>query len=99
MTWTAASGTITSSGLYTPPAAAGSDTITAQSGSLNATASVTVVAPAGWWKLNEGSGSTANDSSGESAITGRSRMANGDHWLAPANGTNGTPALQFNGTQ
>ena len=94
VTWTAAHGTITSSGLYTPPAVAGSDTITAQLGSFQATASVTIVAPVGWWKFNEGTGTTAYDSS-----------ANGDNgtitnctWLAPPNGGNGTSALGFNGS-
>ena len=86
MTWTAASGTITSSGLYTPPSSAGSDTITAQSGSLKATASVTIVAPAGWWKLN----GTATDSS-SNGDTGTITMGNGAWLQSP-------PALQFDGS-
>ena len=63
VTWTAAKGTITSSGLYTSPAAAGSDTIAAQLGSSQVTASATIVAPVGWWQFNEGTGTTAYDSS------------------------------------
>ena len=94
VTWTAAQGTITSSGLYTPPAAAGSDTITAQLGSFQATASVTIVASAGWWKFNEGTGATAYDSS---ANGDNGTISNGT-WLAPPNGVNGTSALGFNGS-
>ena len=75
------------------PAAAGSDTVTAQSGALLATASVTIVAPVGWWKLNEGTGTTADDSS---ASADNGTIVNGT-WLQPPNGFNGAPALQFNG--
>jgi autotransporter-associated beta strand protein len=89
----AGGGTITPSGLYTAPAAAGSDTVTAQSGALLATASVTIAAPVGWWKLNEGTGTTADDLS---ASGDNGTIVNGT-WLQPPNGFNGAPALQFNG--
>lgn len=41
-TWSANGGTVTSGGLFTAPTAAGSDTVTAKSGSLSGTANVTV---------------------------------------------------------
>ena len=89
----AGGGTITPTGLYTAPAAAGSDTVTAQSGTLLATATVTIAAPVGWWKLNEGAGTTADDSS---ASGDNGTIVNGT-WIQPPNGFNGAPALQFNG--
>ncbi|MGO9109330.1 MAG: LamG-like jellyroll fold domain-containing protein, partial [Thermoguttaceae bacterium] len=94
VTWSAASGTITPTGLYTPPATAGSDTITAQSGGVNASASVTIVAPVGWWRFNEGTGATADDS----AATPDNGSITDCTWLQPPNGVNGMPALEFNGT-
>ena len=95
VTWTAAKGTITASGLYTSPAAAGSDTVAAQLGSSQVTASVTIVAPVGWWQFNEGTGTTAYDSSAN-ADNG---TISGATWLQPPYGTpDGTPALQFNGS-
>ncbi len=46
LAWTASSGTITSSGLYTAPNKAGTYTITAKSGTLSASVKIAVVAPA-----------------------------------------------------
>ena len=100
VTWTAASGTITSTGLYTSPSTAGSDTVTAGyplagGGSLNGTASVTVVAPVSWWKLNEGSGTTANDSGSGTADPGT--ITSGT-WIEPPSSVDESSALQFNGS-
>ena len=100
VTWTAASGTITSTGLYTSPSTAGSDTVTAGyplagGGSLNGTASVTVVAPVGWWKLNEGSGTTAHDSGSGTADPGT--ITSGT-WIQPPSSVDESSALQFNGS-
>jgi hypothetical protein len=57
--WSATAGTITSNGFYTAPAS-GTATITATSGATNLTATVQVVSPVVYWKL-DGNG---NDSSG-----------------------------------
>jgi autotransporter-associated beta strand protein len=64
LTWTASSGSVSPSGLYNAPAAGGSVTITAASGSVSGTATINLVAPSAWWEFNEGSGTTADDSSG-----------------------------------
>jgi hypothetical protein len=45
----------------------------------------------GWWQLNEGSGSTANDSSGNG---NNGTLTNGPTWTSGRNGNN---ALNFNG--
>ena len=95
VTWSAASGTITSSGLYTTPASGTSDTVTATGGGLRGSTTVTIAAPAGWWKLNEGTGSTADDSGGGTADNG---AITGSTWVqAPAN-IDEPNALQFNGS-
>ena len=99
VSWSAASGAITSTGFYTPytlpsSAASGSDTVTASSGGFTATANVTIIAPAGWWKFNEGAGATADDASGNAD---NGTIADGA-WLQPPNGVHGLPALQFDGS-
>jgi hypothetical protein len=45
VTWSATSGSVSSSGLYTAPGSGGSATVTATSGSLSGSASVTITAP------------------------------------------------------
>jgi hypothetical protein len=95
VTWTAASGTITAGGLYTTPASGSSDTVTAKSGSASGTASITIAAPLGWWKLNEGQLTTANDSGSGTADNGT--ISKGT-WLSAADGIDGVPALNFNGS-
>ena len=62
VTWSAAGGTITSTGLYTTPASGTSDTVTVTSGSLHGSTTVTIAAPVGWWIHNQQTGTTANDS-------------------------------------
>jgi hypothetical protein len=93
--WSAAGGAITPTGWYTPPSASNSDTITVTSGGLQGTAAVNVAAPVGWWKFNEGSGTTVNDSGTGTPDNGT--IGTSGDWLSSANGTYGTPALQFNG--
>ncbi|MGA2255043.1 MAG: LamG-like jellyroll fold domain-containing protein [Thermoguttaceae bacterium] len=95
VTWRAANGSITAAGLYTSPSAGGADTITAQSGVLTATASVSVAAPVGWWKLNEGTSATAHD-------LGQSPNDNGaitaSSWAQSSTATDEPYALAFNGS-
>jgi autotransporter-associated beta strand protein len=95
VTWSAASGTITSKGLYTPPTSGSSDTLTAKSGSLSASDSVTIVAPVGWWKLNEGANSTAKDSGSSPADNG---TITSGAWIQPPASVDESSALQFNGS-
>jgi hypothetical protein len=92
--WSAANGTIASSGLYTPPASGNSDTVTVSSGSLQASVAVSIAAPLGWWKFNEGSGTTASDSGTGTLDTATVSSGN---WVSAANGTNGTAARAFSG--
>ncbi len=61
---TSGAGTISQQGLYTAPAASATATITAASGSTVATATVQSLTPTGYWKFDDGSGTTAADSSG-----------------------------------
>jgi autotransporter-associated beta strand protein len=89
--WTAANGAISSTGLYTSPASAGSDTVTAQASGLSATAALTVVAPVGWWKLNEGSGTTVNDSGVSPADNGT--ITGGSSWVQPSASVDESNAL------
>lgn len=73
VTWSALRGTITPEGLYTAPSNTGNsmitDTITATSvedPTASATATVTVSSGLiGWWPLDEGTGTVANDASGQ----------------------------------
>ena len=96
LAWSATGGAVSSTAWYTPPAASSSDTITVTSGGLHNSATVNIAAPVGWWKFNEGSGTTVKDSGAGTADNGT--IGSSGDWLSPANGTYGTPALQFNGT-
>jgi hypothetical protein len=93
LAWSATNGAVTSTASYTPPPAAGTDTVTVTSGGYQASATVNVVSPLGWWKFNEGSGTAVNDSGTGTADNGT--IGTSGNWLSAANGTNGTPALQF----
>ena len=68
VTWsispTSGAGTITQQGLYTAPSSAATATIMATSGSFVATTTVQSLVPTGYWKFDDGSGTTAADSSG-----------------------------------
>ncbi len=90
LTWTATSGSISSNGLYNAPTAAGTTTIEADAGSLMASVTITLVAPAAWWKFDDGSGTAAADSSGN----GYTGTINNATWTTGIYGD----ALQFNGT-
>jgi hypothetical protein len=94
-TWSAASGTMTPSGLYTAPAAAGSDIVTVTSGGYRGSAAVTIAAPVGWWKLNEGTGATADDSGGGTADNGAIAS---DTWVQAPAAIDEPYALQFSGS-
>ncbi len=96
LAWSATSGAVSSTAWYTPPAGSSSDTLSVTGGSLHGSATVNVATPVGWWKFNEGTGTTVHDSGAGTADNG-TVATNGD-WLSTANGTYGTPALQFNGT-
>jgi len=89
-TWSATAGTITAGGLYTAPMANTTATITALSGSKSGTATAQVTKPAGCWKLNENSGTTAGDSSGN----GYNGTVNSATWTTGKSGS----ALHFDGT-
>ena len=93
LVWSATSGSVSPAGSYTPPAT-GIDTITVTSGGLHGTVAVTVAAPAGWWKFNEGSGTTSSDSG---AGTADNATVSSSKWVSAASGTNGTPAMSFSG--
>ncbi|MGD0516587.1 MAG: lamin tail domain-containing protein, partial [Thermoguttaceae bacterium] len=86
VTWSATAGTITASGFYTAPAS-GTATITATSGSTNLTASVQVINPVAYWKL-DGNG---NDSSGNNNTL---TLVNSPTYATGQVGT----CLSFNGT-
>ena len=65
-TWSIASGvgSVSSSGLYTAPASAGSATVHVTSTAGDANASITVVTPRAWYKTDASMGTTLTDSSG-----------------------------------
>jgi hypothetical protein len=90
LSWTATTGSVSSTGLYNASATPGSVTVTAAGGTTNATASDMLVAPSTLWKFNDGTGTTATDSSGN----GDTGTINGATWTAGI--YNG--ALLFNGT-
>ena len=94
LSWSASGGAVSSAGWYTPPSTGSSDTITVTSGGLHGSAAVNIAAPVGWWKFNEGSGTTANDSG---SGTADKATVNSGNWVSAANGTDGTPALSFSG--
>jgi len=103
--------TISSSGLATG-VAAGSTSIQAVYGAVSATAGLTVQGGpaipslAGWWQFDDGSGSTATDSSGKG---NQATLFNGVSWLPgqigdaiSANGTNQSlsiPPIDLSSTQ
>jgi hypothetical protein len=93
--WSAANGSIASTGLYTAPSSGTSDTVTAQLGSLMATSSITISQPIGWWKLNEGSGAVATDIGQAPADNG---AISGGAWGQSSSVTDERNALQLNGT-
>jgi hypothetical protein len=67
VSWHTTLGTIDSAGNFTAPATAGLAVVSASSASLYATANVTIntlPAPLAYYQFEEGSGTTANDSSG-----------------------------------
>jgi Domain of unknown function (DUF1929)/Concanavalin A-like lectin/glucanases superfamily/Bacterial Ig-like domain (group 2)/Chitobiase/beta-hexosaminidase C-terminal domain/PKD domain len=112
VTWSStntAAATITGAGLATG-VAQGTTTIRATSGSISGSTTLTISSSSssglvGWWKFDEGNGTTAADSSGN-ALT--MNLVNGVSWVAgkigdaiSANGTNqyGTvPAVNLSGT-
>ena len=112
VTWSStntAAATITSAGLATG-VAQGTTTIRATSGSISGSTTLTISSSVssglvGWWKFDEGSGTTAADSSGNGNTM---NLVNGVNWVAgkmgdaiSANGTNqyGTvPAINLSGT-
>ena len=112
VTWSStntAAATITGAGLATG-VAQGSTTIRATSGSISGSTTLTISSSSssglvGWWKFDEGSGTTAADSSGSGYTM---NLVNGVSWVAgkigdaiSANGTNqyGTvPAIDLSGT-
>jgi len=101
-----AAATITSGGLATG-VAVGSTTIMATSGSISGSTTLTVSSASlvGWWKFDDGSGTTAADSSGNGDTM---TLFNGVSWVAgvigdaiSANGTNqygAVPAINLSGT-
>ncbi len=94
-TWAVSSGAgaVNSSGLYTAPTTATTDTVTATAGSIQGSAVVSVIPGLrGYWKLDEGTGTTAADSSGNGNA---GTLQGGVTWTT---GPNGSPALQFDGT-
>ena len=93
--WSATFGAITSAGMYTPPALGSSDTVKATLGGLTTTASVMIAAPVGWWKLNEGSGATADDYGQTPADNGS--ITSGT-WIQPPSSIDESHALKFNGS-
>lgn len=103
VTWSASGGSINSSGVFTAPGVTATTTytITASStvdSSRAATASVEVTPDAnfvGWWKLDEGSGSTANDSSGRGNHGTWSGTESGD---AGYYHTDGAPTFDYSGS-
>ena len=110
VTWSSANtavATINGTGLATG-VAQGTATIQATSGSISGSTTLTVSGPSGlvgWWKFDEGSGTTAADSSGNGDTVS---LVNGVSWVTgkigdaiSANGTNqyGTvPAINLSGT-
>ena len=110
VTWSStntAVATITSAGLASG-VAQGSTTIQATSGSISGSTTLTVSASTGlvgWWKFDDGSGTTAVDSSGNGNTLS---LVNGISWVAgkigdaiSANGTNQyatVPAINLSGT-
>lgn len=103
VTWSAALGSISSSGIYIAPFVLNSstltDTITATSiadNTKSATATATISSGlAGWWPLNEGSGAVAFDNSGNGNNgTWNGSSTNGSHYTG---GKVGTYAGYFNG--
>ena len=64
--WSASDGTITAGGLFTAPGYPTTVTITGQSGSYSGTATVQAGVPQAYWKFDETSGTSADDSSGNS---------------------------------
>ena len=85
--WSATTGTITTSGFYTAPAS-GTATVTATSGSTHLTASVQVINPVVYWKL-DGDG---NDSSGNNNTL---TLVNSPPYVSGQSGS----CLSFTGTQ
>jgi hypothetical protein len=86
-------GSINAAGLYTAPGVAGSATVQVTSGTISSTALVTIASyptPRAHWKLDETSGTTVSDSSGN-ANTGTS--VNGPVWTSGKIGN----ALSFDG--
>jgi len=92
LTWTATNGSISTNGLYDAPATIVPVTVTAASGSVNASASVTLVAPSTWWKFDDGSGTNVSDSSGSGHA---GTVSSASAWTTA--GKYGG-ALQFNGS-
>jgi hypothetical protein len=95
VSWSATGGAVTSTGMYTPPSTAASDTLIATSGGLHGSVTVSIAAPVGWWKFNEGAGTTVNDSGSGTPDNGT--IGSSSDWVLPPNGTYGTPALNFTG--
>jgi hypothetical protein len=90
LNWTATAGSISASGLYNAAATAGNVTVTAASGSVNSSVTLALAAPSSWWKFDDGTGTTAADSSGN----GHNGTVNGATWTTGRFGD----ALQFNGS-
>ena len=93
VTWSSSStsvATITSAGLATG-VGPGTTTIQATSGSISGSTTLTV-GLIGWWKFDDGSGTTAADSSGNGNTM---TLFNGVSWVA---GENGGYAISGNGT-
>jgi len=110
VTWSSTStavATITSAGLATG-VAVGSTTIQAISGSISGSTSLTVTVSGlvGYWKFDDGSGTTAADSSGNAHTA---TLVNGVSWVTgkigdavSANGVNqyvSTPAINLSATK
>ncbi|OWK38305.1 LamG-like jellyroll fold domain-containing protein [Fimbriiglobus ruber] len=92
LTWSAAAGTVNSSGLYIAPGTAQTDTVSVTGGGLTAQAAIedTTVVPFAHWRFDDGSGTTTADASGNNHP---GTIANAT-WTTGVSGS----ALSFNGS-
>jgi hypothetical protein len=90
LNWTATSGSVSSTGLYNASANPGAVMVTAAGGTANASASDTLAAPSTQWRFDDGTGTTATDSSGN----GDTGAVNGATWTTGIYNS----GLSFNGS-
>lgn len=103
VTWSSSGGSVNASGVFTAPGVTSTTTYTVTASSTvdssrAASASVEVTPDAnfvGWWKLDEGSGTTANDSSGRGNHGTWSGTESGDVGYYH---TDGAPTFDYSGS-